>query len=76
MSDKFFNQDHCDRCRATPLPVRIMSWFNSETICMDCSDKESELKKKMREAGLDPANYEGCGYVPQYDPTFGFRKTT
>ena len=58
--DKFFNQDNCDRCHK-PLMVRTMSWFNEDTICPVCSDKESEIRKKLPNAGKD---YEGCGYIP------------
>ena len=62
--DKFFSQDKCDRC-GSDLVVRIMSWFTDETICMDCSAKEDALKLRLRETGSDPANLEGCGYVPE-----------
>jgi len=60
----FFHKDKCDRCGA-PLGAFTMSWFTEETICLDCSAKEDEIKKKLREAGKDPADYEGCGYVPE-----------
>jgi hypothetical protein len=58
----FFTQNNCDRC-GNPLPVRIMSWFTGETICMDCMNKESETKAKLR-AKDDTKDYEGCGYIP------------
>ena len=58
--DQFFTQTHCDRC-PNPLPVRILSWFTRETLCMDCSKKEQELRKKLPDMGKD---YEGCGYIP------------
>ena len=64
MSDRFFTQNNCDRCGGD-LQVRIMSWFNNDTLCMTCSDKETKLKAEMREAGMDPSKYEGCGYVPK-----------
>ena len=63
MSDQFFYQERCDRC-PNDLRVRIMSWFNNDTICMDCAAKEKEIKSAMKEHGVDPAEYEGCGYVP------------
>ena len=62
-ADKFFTQKHCDRCR-NKLDARTMSWFTTDTICMDCSDKEVKIKNKMRESGINPNDYEGCGYVP------------
>ena len=60
--DTFFTQDKCDRC-TNPLPVRILSWFNEDTICMECSDKEKDIKKALREKGIEDA-MEGCGYIP------------
>ena len=42
-----------------------MSWFNEDTICMDCSDKEEKIKEKIWDKGEDPRDYEGCGKVPQ-----------
>ena len=60
--DTFFSQKICDRC-PKPLDVRTMSWFNSDVICMDCSDKETVIKKQLRDKGITGA-MEGCGYVP------------
>jgi len=31
---------------------------------MGCSDEETTLKKQMREIGMNPDDFEGCGYVP------------
>ena len=59
--EPFFTQTHCDRCQKPLVPARIMSWFTKETICMDCSKKEKELRAKLPNHGRD---YEGCGYVP------------
>ena len=59
--EPFFTQTHCDRCQKPLVPARIMSWFTKETICMDCSKKEKELRAKLPNNGRD---YEGCGYVP------------
>ena len=58
--DTFFSQDRCDRCRR-PLASRTMSWFTEETICIDCSRREDEIKRRLD----DPGKYEGCGYVPE-----------
>ncbi len=66
MSDEFFKKTKCDRCGAD-LRVRTMSWFNKDTLCMDCADKEAEIKRKLREQGKDPAQYEGCGHVPDVE---------
>jgi len=61
--EEFFTQKHCDRCGGE-LTARIMSWFTNDTICLDCSVAEDAIKTKMRERGMDPAGYEGCGYIP------------
>ena len=58
--DEFFNQKNCDRC-GKQLVVRTMSWFNSQTICMDCAKAETELKAALPNGGR---NHEGCGYLP------------
>jgi hypothetical protein len=42
-----------------------MSWFTRETLCFDCANKEDELKDRMRQAGMDPLDYEQCGYIPK-----------
>ena len=49
---------------------RIMSWFTDETICMNCSEKEDEIKKQLIECGFQPGDYEGIGYVPKIEDYF------
>jgi hypothetical protein len=61
MKDKFFEIENCQRCNS-PLPVRILSWFTDETICIKCSIKETEIKRALPDCGK---NYEGCGYIPK-----------
>ena len=58
--DTFFTTTHCDRCREE-LSARIMSWFNDDCICMDCSSKEQKIRKTLPNSGSE---YEGCGYIP------------
>ena len=60
MKDKFFTKTKCDRCGGK-LNDRTMSWFTSETICMECSLNEDEIKKSLSDGGK---NFEGCGYLP------------
>jgi len=31
---------------------------------MECSDKETDIKTKLREGGMNPDDYEGCGFIP------------
>ncbi|KYC47636.1 MAG: hypothetical protein AMQ74_01666 [Candidatus Methanofastidiosum methylothiophilum] len=59
-----WNEKECGRCHISPLVAHIMSWFTEETICMGCSAKEDEIKRKMKEHGLNPNDYEGCGFIP------------
>ena len=47
--DKFFNQKNCDRCGGDLKGGRIMSMFNTDCICMACSDKE-KLDKDYKKA--------------------------
>jgi len=60
----FFNKTKCDRCSGQ-LTARIMSWFNEDTICLECSSKEDVIKQKLRENGKKPSDYEGCGFIPK-----------
>jgi len=60
----FFEQTKCDRCGGE-LTARTTSWFTTETICMGCSEKEDELKKKLIAKGKNPSDLEGCGYIPK-----------
>ena len=65
MTDTFLDQSTCSRC-SNPLTVRTMSWFNEDTICMDCASKEKPVKRKLRDKGFEDA-MEGCGFVPNPD---------
>lgn len=62
--DTFFTQKHCDRCRGPIGVSRTMSWFTEECLCSKCMAKEDELKKSLREEGVDIRPLEGCGYIP------------
>ena len=64
MKDCFFTKTRCDRCHNFLTAGRTMSWFTEETICMDCSIKEDEIKQNMRIENIDPSQYEGCGSIP------------
>jgi hypothetical protein len=63
MPDPFFNQETCSRC-PNDLKIRTMSWFNEDTLCMDCARDEDDIKEAIKKAGRDPRDYEGCGQVP------------
>jgi len=66
--DDFLNKTSCDRCEASLMDGlgRIMSWFINETICLTCSAKEAQLKKKLISIDINPDDYEGCGYIPNW----------
>ena len=68
-TDPFFTQQSCSRCGAG-LAVRIMSWFNKDAICMECSAKEDEIKKALRAEGRQDA-MEGCGFIPVKGRDYG-----
>lgn len=40
MADKFFTQTTCDRCGGSLQGGRTMSMFNTQCICMKCSEEE------------------------------------
>jgi hypothetical protein len=65
MTDKFFTQRNCDRCGKDLSGGRTMSWFTEECICMECKEKERELKKQLNKKGVDTRSLEGCGYIPK-----------
>ena len=67
MRDTFFESRCCDRCGSESAKrISTMSWFTEEKICMECSAKESEIKKALRAKG-DKGAMEGCGYVPKVE---------
>lgn len=67
ITDRFFDQTNCDRCYKPLSGGRTMSWFNTQTICMQCSSDEKAVKDKLKSQGENPNDYEGCGYIPKLD---------
>lgn len=68
MKDNFFQKTHCDRCGKPLNGIRIMSMFNTQTICMDCKKKETEHPDyaKARDAENEAVkngdrNFKGIG---------------
>ena len=67
MGDRLLDANCCERCgESLEGKGRMMSWFTEETICANgennCSAKESEIKRKLREQGK--SSHEGCGFIP------------
>lgn len=58
------NKETCERCGAE-LKSRILSWFNTDVICMDkCWQEEQQIKLHLPNRGK---NHEGCGFVPELE---------
>jgi hypothetical protein len=61
---------NCQRCGdRTSHNYKIMSWFNTDIICMDCADKETKHPKfqeakdrENEEVRKGNLNYEGIGF--------------
>ena len=73
----FLTLTECEWCGGS-IDSRGMSWFTFQTICADCLRKEKALRRRMKEQGIDPNQYEGCGYVPEIegaDEQIGHQKT-
>lgn len=63
MDEKFFEQEHCDRCSGD-LKIRTTSWFNTDTICGTCSIWEEVIIDKRKE---DKSELEAVGSIPTVD---------
>ena len=66
--DRFFTQQKCSRCSNDLSSGRIMSMFNEDCICMECSKKERNREdyKKAVEADHEQIrsgnyNFKGIG---------------
>lgn len=64
--DKFFIKKHCDRCGKDLKNGRIMSMFNEDCICIECSDKEKidkdyELARSAELGEIKKGNYNFKG---------------
>jgi hypothetical protein len=63
----FFIQKRCDRCGHELTKMRRMSFFNKETLCENCSTKEDEIRRTIREQEGDQIadlKYQGIGVLP------------
>lgn len=47
--DTFFTQLNCNRCGITLKKGRIMSMFNTDCICLDCSREEKNIKTIIKQ---------------------------
>lgn len=66
--DAFFKKDKCDRCGGSLARGRIMSRFNTDCLCAECSEAERaipgyrEAVEAEREAvKRGDCNFEGIG---------------
>lgn len=67
--DRFFTQTHCDRCHSQLSGIRTMSKFNTQCICLSCSEKESDMEEYRTAVEADEAeirrgnfNFKGMGF--------------
>lgn len=66
--DKFFSQQHCDRCHGSLDGGRTMSMFNEDCICLGCKDAETKEKNYDKAVQADHEqirqgnyNFKGVG---------------
>ena len=57
----------CQRCKKIIYREDewSVSWFMNEEICTTCASVEDTIRTKLVRAGKNPADYEGCGYLPE-----------
>lgn len=67
--DKFFTQKYCDRCFKPLNGGRIMSFINTDCLCMNCAKAERQLSrfKESHEAEIAEVrrgnyNFPGIGF--------------
>lgn len=70
--DKFFTKEKCDRCGGSLEKGRIMSMFNTESICMACLEKEKKDKYYDKAVKADheeirKGNYNYKGIRSEYN---------
>lgn len=67
MTDRFFTTMACDRCGSSlEDKPRKMSWFTEDCLCPDCVLQEEDIKERALKRGIDTADLEGIGYIPQF----------
>lgn len=59
--DKFFSLKNCSRC-GVALSARIMSRFNTDVLCMDCSDVEKNHSRYKEAAEAELAEIRAGNY--------------
>jgi hypothetical protein len=52
--------------------MRRQSWFNDDVLCIDCSKKEDDIKKKLTQQGKNTRDFEGCGFIPSVENSTRF----
>lgn len=60
--DKFFTQKTCDICGGSLEKGRIMSVFNTDCICIACSEKEKKNKDYEKAVKADHAEIKKGNY--------------
>lgn len=69
MRDRFFELENCERCGKSLNGCRIMSMLNTQTICMDCKQKETQradyaeaVKAENDAVKRGERNFKGKGF--------------
>ncbi len=67
--DEFFRKTQCDRCGGSLSEGRIMSMYNTETICLKCKETEAKRPDYRKAADAELAavrsgnrNFAGIGF--------------
>ncbi len=60
--DKFLTQKFCDRCGKDLESGRIMSMFNTDCICLKCSEAEKKDKDYRKALDADIAEIRKGNY--------------
>ena len=62
--DRFFAQQHCDRCGGSLKTGRTMSKFNTDCICMGCKREETQRDDYSRasDAEIEEVKKGNCNF--------------
>lgn len=65
------SRENCDRCNEKTNGVTTMSWFNTDVICMECSELEKEdpdydAAKEYESEEVRRGNTNFKGVIPNY----------
>ena len=59
-----YNKKFCERCNSKLSGINILSWFNDQAICMNCSEAEKNLIDILEKSGHTKEDFIDCGQIP------------